>query len=155
MVESKFVVTDRAPDIIYHQIYLWFITSDQKVIIVSTKPGKYQLPGGKPNPDESHLDTIKRECFEEAGLELMEGEVPIYLGHYVVTNDPRWPEKEYAQLRYFVKSNRKSSEIVLSINEPEDLKMVSEAKFVELSNITQYIHWMKNSDEYNSILKVI
>ncbi|MEO6729168.1 MAG: NUDIX domain-containing protein [Candidatus Dojkabacteria bacterium] len=153
MPQSIFYKSKTVPKLVIHQIYLWFITMDNKVIIVSTKPGKWQLPGGKPNENENYLETVKRECFEEAGLTLSEDETPNLFGYYLVSGDETWPENEYLQLRYFVKSKRFSNDISLSINEPEDLKMVKEVKFVELTAITEYIKWMNNSDEYIAVLE--
>lgn len=45
-------------------------TEDGKVLIVSSKPGKWGIPGGKPEINESLEETLKRETMEESCVEI-------------------------------------------------------------------------------------
>ena len=47
-----------------------------KVVIVRTEAGTYEIPGGTLEPDEPYLETIKRELMEEAGAHLKSDFVP-------------------------------------------------------------------------------
>ena len=44
--------------------------SNRIFLMTSTKWKGYGLPGGKPNPDESEEETVRREVREELGIEL-------------------------------------------------------------------------------------
>ena len=52
------------------QVYLWLTSSDNAIVIVSKDGSKWQFPGGKPSPDESSIDTLIREVFEETGINI-------------------------------------------------------------------------------------
>ncbi|MEP7103407.1 MAG: NUDIX hydrolase [Candidatus Dojkabacteria bacterium] len=155
MQESKFYRTNILPSLPIHQIYIWFVTSDNKMVLVKTKSGSYQLPGGKPLLNETKEDTLSRELFEESGIKI-ENMKPQLFGYYLVKNDPYWPEPEYLQLRYFFKSNRNSTDFTLETNEPDDNDKIVKAEFINASQIFDYITWMKvEPDEYNAFSSMI
>jgi 8-oxo-dGTP pyrophosphatase MutT (NUDIX family) len=52
------------------QVYVWLVTSDHKVIVVSKDGNEWQLPGGKPEPGEDQLKTAVREVYEETGIDI-------------------------------------------------------------------------------------
>jgi 8-oxo-dGTP pyrophosphatase MutT (NUDIX family)/catechol 2,3-dioxygenase-like lactoylglutathione lyase family enzyme len=144
-------------DLSIRQTYLWLISSDNKVVIVGDG-GKWQLPGGKPAEDESISDTLKRECWEEAGLKLDEyAAKPALFGYYLIENDvnPKWKSGDpYLQIRYVLKVNKKSSEIELTVNEREDdLDTLEEAKFVDLYSLTDHIAWCDDDLEEYVVIK--
>ena len=65
------------------------ITNDEgKVLIIreaayddASQVGKYHFPGGRIEPGENHVDGLKREVQEEAGVDV-EVEYPLYVGEW-------------------------------------------------------------------------
>lgn len=47
----------------------------------NTKSGRYQLPGGRLKPGEKFVDGLRREIFEETGLEIEIGD-PLLVGEW-------------------------------------------------------------------------
>jgi len=129
------------------QIYVYVITEDEKILLVSKDNSKWQIPGGKPNKGENLLEAAQREVYEETGLEIDQKYLASNLkfeGYYKV-------EKEnslFLQLRLSLKYNKKSSEIKL---EPiEDMTQVEEdiikyAKFISQDDIKNKIKWFQES----------
>lgn len=139
------------------QIYVWFITSDNYVVIVGRRD-KYQFPGGTPEPDESKEHTMKRELFEEAGLKLDSyKERPLFFGYYIVEGDvnPKWDVSPYLLIRYLLKTDKHSTDINLSVNEREDdTNQLEDAKFVPLMDLPEHISWTKDLEEYLDVLNI-
>lgn len=138
-------------DLPIRQVYLWFVTSDLKIVIIG-KGEKWQFPGGKPEDGETQLQTLKREVWEESGIILSDySEKPRFFGYYLIENDinPKWTSgKPYLQVRYFLKTKKSSKEIKLSANEREDdLDTLEEAKFVDFNNLEEHIWWVKGCEE--------
>ena len=52
-------------------------TLDQQVVMLENRDGKHFLPGGRREPGEAYIDTLRREILEECGLEVAASE---YLG---------------------------------------------------------------------------
>lgn len=138
------------------QIYLWFITKDSKLPIVSKKSGGYQLPGGKPEAGEDFLQTITREMFEESGIDISKYSEPKMFGYYLLENDPNWSDlPKYLQLRYYLFVDADSEDIALSNNErEEDRDKIENAIFVDLNKLPEYITWIKEEEEYQSLLDI-
>jgi 8-oxo-dGTP pyrophosphatase MutT (NUDIX family) len=136
------------------QIYVWIITRDSKVVIVGNND-KFQFPGGKPEKGESRIQTIERELYEECGIKLQTFHTkPEFFGYYLVENDsnPIWNGETYLQLRYLLKLDEISEGIILSVNErQDDFDKMSEAKFVSLVSLPQYIPWTKDLNEYKLV----
>lgn len=131
------------------QIYLWFLTSDNKLPIVKGS-GWYQLPGGKPEEGESKMETIKREMFEETGIKLdLEKNTPNLFGYYVIENNEKWNNEPFLQIRYFLKVKESSDKFNLSVNEREDDKdTMSEVKFIHFDEILKDLPYLKDRGEY-------
>jgi 8-oxo-dGTP diphosphatase len=43
---------------------------DNRVLLLLNERGEWDLPGGRPDPGEDHRAALKREVWEEAGLEV-------------------------------------------------------------------------------------
>ena len=139
------------------QIYVWFTTKDDKIAIVGNGKGKFQLPGGKPEQDESRIETMRRELFEEAGIKLVDfKQEPEMFGYYLLQNDPNWPNiPKYLQLRYYIFVDRVSDEIELSVNERiDDKDQMQECRFVDLCSISDFIPWTKGLEEYERLKNI-
>jgi 8-oxo-dGTP diphosphatase len=65
------------------------IAKDGKVLVLreastydeGTATGRYTCPGGRIDPGEPFLDALKREIFEETGLDVKVGD-PVYVGEW-------------------------------------------------------------------------
>lgn len=140
------------------QIYLWLITKDRKIPIVAGQSGNFQLPGGKPEIGETPLQTIKREMFEETGIQTSQfQEEPSLYGYYLIENDPNFTEtKEYLQIRYYLFVNANSEELKISVNERSGTENNMEiVKFENVYELQNSIPWIKGSDEYGEVLKML
>lgn len=75
-----------------------FCFNQQGEILLTFDQGSYGLPGGKPENDETHEETLIREVLEEVQCEIADLE---YIGYQHVTIDPdKLIGAAYAQLRY-------------------------------------------------------
>lgn len=137
------------------QVYVWLMTSDNHMVIVSKDDNKWQLPGGKPDSGETVLQTAVREVFEETGIDVEEIKLKInFFGEYTIDdlnknsdNPPR-----YRQVRSWLRLPQDSRELDLttagesSAQRPEDA--VRFVKVVPIADITSWIPWMPKADEY-------
>ena len=74
-VSSSPVDSETSP---IRQIYVWLLTSDNQLVIVSNDGEHWQLPGGKPSNGEGVLQAANREVYEETGLDISSNS-PIFL----------------------------------------------------------------------------
>ncbi len=75
-----------------------FCFNQRGEILLTFDQGLYSLPGGKPENDETHEETLIREVLEEVQCEIADLE---YIGFQLVTSDPdKFGGAAYAQLRY-------------------------------------------------------
>ncbi len=73
-----------------------------KMLIVDVKRKNYwTLPGGGIEGDESYIESLKRECIEEANMEISDIR-PLGYNH-IVEVDENGQEKEFYQVRYFAR----------------------------------------------------
>ncbi len=83
-------------DLPVRQVY-GLIFDEQGRMLVCNDRGRYNLPGGHPEHDEDWLQTLERECIEEAQAEYQR---PMYLGYVEVTETRGGVTEVYAQLRF-------------------------------------------------------
>lgn len=90
-----------APDSLpVSQVYGWCFADCGRVLL-RDDAGKIGMPGGKPEPGETALQTLHRECLEEVQVTLAHA---VYLGYQHVA--PRDGAPPYAQLRYAARIER-------------------------------------------------
>lgn len=69
-VRAQFVLLDALPpEELIGNVYVVPRVGDEWLYFIEVN-GRYQVPGGKKEPGEEHLDTIRRELMEEAGAEM-------------------------------------------------------------------------------------
>ncbi|HEY3775244.1 MAG TPA: NUDIX hydrolase [Solirubrobacteraceae bacterium] len=61
---------------------------DGRVLLCRNHRGDWELPGGRPEPDESDADCLIRELWEEAGLAVRVGRLLGTIGYEIVPE--RW-----------------------------------------------------------------
>jgi 8-oxo-dGTP pyrophosphatase MutT (NUDIX family) len=147
-------IRDKHNKISIRQIYIWVVTKDKKVIIVSKDLKNWQFPGGKPKGKESLFETIERELLEETGVRLKDLKVkPEFFGYYFIQMEQN---DKFLQLRYFCLSPRNSSEFELKPEEnPTDPDQIIAAKFVELNRLSNHIPWTNGLEEYRIVLNLV
>lgn len=140
------------------QVYIWLLTTDEHVVIVSKDGENWQLPGGKPDPNESPTETAVRESLEETGLDINGFRNKVrFFGEYTVVDLEGEPQSPwvYRQARSYLRLPLRSDELRLSTagesrsQRPED--SVRFVKSVPTQEITQHIPWMSRTDEYKSL----
>src|SRR5664279_3225705 len=86
-------------DIAVMQVYVWVLTQDEKVILVSKNGRSWQFPGGKPNAGETLVETAVREVQEETGLDIANYASGLEFFGYYRINEPNAVPSTYLQIR--------------------------------------------------------
>ena len=126
----------------YTQVSGYIFNEQNELLIV--KNGKaYVIPGGHPEVNETSLDTLIREIYEEAYIEIKDIK---YLGAVEVVEN----NETYYQLRYVAR--------VKNLLPFEGNWETSERVFVNINNLIDYIKWANGitfkaqvDDAYNTL----
>lgn len=139
----------------YRQAYVWLITTDDKVIIVSKDNTTWQLPGGKPNSGETREQTAIREVLEETGVDISEYRDSLQFFGYNVVKELASNEPPYTQVRYLLKVPKASHDLPLhTANEDPDQDQQDVIKFVRAVSIDEalaLIPWLESSAEFGTV----
>lgn len=133
------------------QVYAWLLTAGRQVILVSKNGVVWQLPGGKPGLEETHLQTMLREVKEETGLDLAScaGAARLF-GYYLVLDQE--DGCAYLQLRMAVELA--VDQLTFSTREPEDDPEEGKIHFIKLCHVDDIETWMPwASAEKNTLLQ--
>jgi len=132
------------------QVYCWITTSDDKIIATSKDGMHWQFPGGKPEDNETLLETLEREVYEQTGLDIDEYINNIKLfGYYKIAE---WDEA-YLQLRYTLKIPQQSNNLSLFERENEANENKVEHIFpCSIKEIQEKMVWLNESDELKTFL---
>ncbi len=137
------------------QVYVWVQSDPDKVVVVSKDGKEWQLPGGKPEDDETALQTATREVYEETGVDIRDNEDALqFFGYRVVTEkDGDDIITSYLQLRYHILVCFDSGS--LSVMQEDTLQPTDDViQFVEsvtLDEACQRIAWLRDSDEFHAL----
>ncbi|MEE3343431.1 MAG: NUDIX domain-containing protein [Bacilli bacterium] len=91
------------------------ILKDKKILVQRKKNNRQEciIPGGKREPGESDIETLKRELFEELTVELLDAE---FLGGYddiaVFSNQPIHVQTYIVQVKGKIKCNNEIKEAI-------------------------------------------
>ena len=139
------------------QIYCWLISRDNKIPLVTKNEKAWQFPGGKPENNETTVETIIREFDEELSLNLVNlDSKPTFFGYYLVKeiNEKKDIVNKYLQLRYYLKIDKSSKDLKIKPNENDEEatedKIIS-AKWVSLEQAKSLVPWLGDSDELKSL----
>ena len=113
------------------QAYAVIFDEQGRIVLVTTSNGSgWTLPGGKPEPNESFEETVKREVMEEANVSI-ENITP--LGYVEVKPDEG---KEFQQLRFAATIKK----IFEQKKDPAN-GILRQRVFVDPKNFNAYAHW--------------
>lgn len=117
----------------HYHVSAWIMNYDGEILLQQRSfskkknPGKWTKTGGHVSADETCVQAIKREIFEEIGLELNDDEIKI-IDEFKSTN----PKEHYFSYGYIVFTNKKEDEFILQKEEVRDVKYLSIEQIEEL-----------------------
>ena len=139
------------------QVYVWILTNDQRIIVVSKDGDTWQLPGGKPEADESLIDTAIREVGEETGLDIVKYRNELKMFGYYVINEPASDPIDYLQVRFILNLPVASSTLGLNVRHEDShqarAEIVRSVESINIDEISIYIPWMPSTDEHSYVMK--
>ncbi len=117
------------------------------ILILSSRPNKWFIPGGKPEDGESFEDTLKREVYEEATVEI-ENILPLA---FLKINFPENPNKTEGDMFF---QGRFLAEVksVKPIQRDPATGMTFERKFIPHEDFSKYVKW-DDAEDLISLMK--
>jgi len=95
--------------------------------------GRYQFPGGKKDPGENHLETIRRELMEEAGARLHDFQIIGAWHSHMKDEKPLLPHLPHPESYALVGTSQ--VEVVGPPTNPEGAGQTLEVHIDELNNV--------------------
>jgi 8-oxo-dGTP pyrophosphatase MutT (NUDIX family) len=144
------------PDSPIRQVYVWILTRDEKVVIVSKDGENWQLPGGKPDANEDAIQAAVRETREETGIELSGNEQHLtFFGEYTIHDPTPDTPPVYRQVRSWIRVPETADELKLTTGHESTGQRPEDAvRFVEtvpIDEVHTYIPWLPQADEYKAL----
>lgn len=142
-------VTDEHSEIEIRQVYVWLVTSDKKIVIVSKDGEKWQFPGGHPDEeDDSLIHTATREVLEETGLDISDANEDLeFFGYYLIDEDG----DRFLQVRFILNLDKDSNDLDLNTHNEVIEDSIKFIKAVTLKKATELIPWLSSTDEFQII----
>lgn len=145
------------PEVPIRQVYTWLLTKDRQVIIVSKDGEKWQLPGGKPDNNETALEAAVREVMEETNIDIRpyQNEI-VFFGEYTIDDqETDIHPPRYRQVRSWLQLPLDANELNMSTGgECESQRPEDAVRFVRAvpeTEILNYIDWLEQTDEYKAL----
>jgi 8-oxo-dGTP diphosphatase len=118
--------------------------SNGKLLYIIQEDGNFQIPGGKKDPGENHIETIKREMIEEAGAEI-ESFSQIGLWHLILKSEkpfhPHLPHPELFMVVGFGKVK-----ITQRPSNPDGSKATRDVCLDTIENVTEIFRKQNRND---------
>lgn len=143
------------------QVYAWLITLDNYVVIVSKDGDQWQLPGGKPEPEENAMQTAIREVQEETGIDITTFQDQLrFFGEYTVNEgNSTIKTSRYRQVRSLLRLPMRSDEVERSpLNEDRNQQAEDVIRFVQIvpvKDILNFMPWLETTEEYKALKSLI
>lgn len=142
----------RAPGIYHQGVDVWIINSENKILIQKRAPQKklepnvWAMTGGSVIKGETEIETIKREAFEELGIDLDMDHAVKEL-HY--RTDNVWVEG------YIVKQDVDLDKVIMQPDEVSDVKFATYDEIEEIYNNNLFIknRWEFVRDKIKKYIK--
>ncbi len=141
------------------QVYVWVLSSNGELVIVSKDGNSWQFPGGKPESGETWLETASREVYEETGIDISKTNAPLeFFGYRIVKEiEGGNVQPEYLQLRYLVGTRLSNQELTTAFENhmQQETEMIRYAKFASVPEVMRLLPWLAKSEEYDAFQKFI
>jgi len=118
------------------QVYAFVLDSQNRLLLVSPEDKKWTLPGGTIEPDETYLETLKREVYEEAAVVIDEKTIkPFFYQKVLEKNEKGEWALDTIQVRFVCRMTKQEK----FVSDPGgDTK---NQIFVSISELNQYLLW--------------
>ncbi len=143
------------------QVYVCLVGADKSIVIVSKDGDSWQLPGGKPEWDESMIETAVREVGEETRLDISgSADRLVFFGYYVVREIENGRlVRKYTQVRYLLELENTPSNLRLDTSHEDTAQAAADtiryADAVSIEVAFTRIPWLKASDEFASLSALV
>jgi len=138
------------------QAYVWYLTNDKKVVLVSKDNLNWQLPGGAPKEEEKAKEAAIRELAEETGIKIKKLDDLKFLGCYRANDENTNTSK--VQARYYIQSDIPSGKLKLSsASEASDQPQADKIRYTKVVSIAEakkMIPWLESSGEFRALTKL-
>ncbi len=119
----------------FYQVYGILFNQAGEILLIQEK-GKWKIPGGTPEGEETDVDTLKRELVEEADISVSKI-IPLGAQRVDYPNNPNKKEGDlYYQLRYICLVD----ELLPQTPDP-DTGITNPRKYIPADQITEYVKW--------------
>lgn len=124
------------------QVSAW-LHKDSQILVISKDESKWTIPGGHPEVGETTEESLKREVWEESGVEI-DGLEHKLLGYYLIDDNSGAKNEKYLQLRFLVDLNG----VDISNAKPSEDHEINFSKLVPVSEVPNYVKWAGDSKDY-------
>lgn len=152
------VIKNEHKSIKINQVYVWLLTKDKKIALVSKDGQKWQFPGGHPLIREQIFDTAARELDEELGLDISHFKnLTKQFGYYVV-NEPSSDKTtmvDILQIRMICKIDKDSDSLKIHPKEKDTEKekeRINFTNFFTIEEACKNIPWLGKTEELKVFL---
>ena len=149
----EITTTDR--ELPVRQVYVWLLTKDNQMIIVSKDGQHWQLPGGKPEPGETLVATAVREVNEETGLDIAPFQDGLECIGYYVVKEPLTQPDAYLQVRMLLNLPIDSTDMDLTVKYEDlgqtDEDVIRKVGAIGIRDVGRYLPWMPGLGEYQDL----
>lgn len=100
--------------------------------------GQWEVPGGGSMAGESSLDAIRREIFEETGLDVSSDEASVIYSYKNI--DEKYGDNYFADI-YLIKKDFTLSDVSLDAREVTNMKLASIDEIKSLKETDGFLHY--------------
>jgi len=147
---SETLIKDEHKNLPIKQVYVWIFSQDAKIVLVSKDSKVWQLPGGKPEKDETITRAAIREVREETGLEISTyAENLKFLGYYTVKIGA---SEMFLQVRLVLDLPKEALTYLLSpLEKTSNPEAIRFCKAATLEETKVLLPWLATSPELQSL----